>query len=74
MNEDILKGQWKQVRGKAREWWGRLSDDDLDKVQGKAERLVGLLQARYGHSREEAEKEIRHRLTCTDTNCVCERH
>jgi uncharacterized protein YjbJ (UPF0337 family) len=62
MNADILEGKWKQIRGKAKEWWGKLTDDELDKVKGKKDVLVGLLQARYGYAKDAAEKEIDRRL------------
>ncbi|MCE5259437.1 MAG: CsbD family protein [Chloroflexi bacterium] len=62
MNKDILEGKWKQVRGQAKEWWGKLSDDDLDKVQGRSEQLIGLLQEKYGYTRERAEEEFNRRL------------
>ena len=62
LNEDIFKGQWKQIRGKAKEWWGKLTDDDLDKVNGRMDQMVGRLQERYGYSREEASKEVNRRL------------
>lgn len=58
MNEDILQGQWKQVRGRIRTWWGKLTDDDVDKISGKLETLLGILQERYGYTREQAQKEI----------------
>ena len=62
MNADILEGKWKQIRGRAKEWWGKLTDDELDKINGKKDALVGLLQARYGYAKEAAEKEIDRRL------------
>ena len=62
MNKDEFEGQWKQVRGKAREWWGKLTDDDLDKVSGKFENLIGMLQAKYGYTRARAEKEYNRRM------------
>jgi uncharacterized protein YjbJ (UPF0337 family) len=62
MNQDVFAGKWKQLKGRAREWWGRLTDDEIDQVEGNAERLAGLLQERYGYSREEAEREIERRL------------
>lgn len=62
MNQDIFEGRWKEMKGQAKEWWGELTDDDLEKVEGKADRLVGLLQQRYGYSKEEAEKEFNKRL------------
>lgn len=63
MNDDILKGQWKQIRGKAKEWWGKLTDDDLDKVNGRMDQIVGKLQERYGYSKDEATKEVNKRLS-----------
>ena len=62
MNKDILEGKWKQVRGQAKEWWGKLTDDDLDKVAGKYERLAGVLQEKYGYTKQQAEEEINRRL------------
>lgn len=58
MNEDILEGKWKQLRGAVREKWGELTDDDLDRVAGNRDRLMGLLQEKYGWSRDEAQREI----------------
>jgi uncharacterized protein YjbJ (UPF0337 family) len=58
MNEDILAGKWKQLRGAVREKWGELTDDDLDRVAGQRDKLLGLLQEKYGYSRDEAEREI----------------
>jgi len=58
MNRDTLKGQWMQLKGKARQQWGKLTDDDLDKIQGNAEMLAGKIQEYYGKTREEAEKEL----------------
>lgn len=57
MNKTILKGQWTQVKGKVKETWGKLTDDDLQAIDGKFEQLVGRLQSRYGYSKEQAEKE-----------------
>jgi uncharacterized protein YjbJ (UPF0337 family) len=62
MNKDVLEGKWKQVRGQAKEWWGKLTDDDLDRVEGKSEQLIGLLQEKYGYTRERAEEEFNRRL------------
>ena len=58
MNRDTLKGQWMQLKGKVRQQWGELTDDDLDKAQGNAEILIGKIQERYGRSRDEAEREF----------------
>ena len=48
MNEDILKGKWKEIKGEAKQKWGKLTDDDLAQVEGKEEELLRLLQKRYG--------------------------
>ena len=58
MNKDIFKGQWKQFRGSVKSAWGKLTDDDLDRVDGDYDRFIGTLQERYGYAREEAEKRI----------------
>jgi uncharacterized protein YjbJ (UPF0337 family) len=55
---DILSGQWKQIRGRVKEWWGNLTDDDLDVIDGKRDMLVGKLQERYGYAKAQAEREI----------------
>jgi uncharacterized protein YjbJ (UPF0337 family) len=58
MNEDILKSQWKQIRGQIKEWWSVLTDDDLDKINGRRGRLVGLLRQKYGFTKEQATREL----------------
>ena len=58
MNTDILEGQWKQLKGSVQTEWGKLTDDELDQVEGDANKLAGLIQERYGKSREEAEQAI----------------
>ena len=62
MNEDVFKGQWKEIRGKAKEWWGKLTDDDLEKINGRMDQMVGKLQERYGYSKERAASEVDSRL------------
>ena len=62
MNEDIFAGQWKQMRGELKSWWGRLTDDDLERVGGRKDQLVGLVQEKYGYVREHAEHEVERRL------------
>lgn len=57
MNEDIMKGKWKQLKGEVRKQWGKLTDDDLDQIDGDVMNLEGRLQERYGYSKEEAHKE-----------------
>ena len=59
MNNDIIAGKWKQLTGKAKAAWGDLTDDELTRVEGNAERLSGLIQERYGKTKEEAEKEVK---------------
>jgi len=59
MNEDILKGKWKEIKGEVKQKWGKLTDDDLAQVEGKEEQLVGLLQKRYGYAKEKADEEYK---------------
>jgi uncharacterized protein YjbJ (UPF0337 family) len=58
VNQDILSGKWKQMRGDLKTWWGKLTDDDFERIGGQKDRLIGLLQERYGYTREHAEQEI----------------
>jgi uncharacterized protein YjbJ (UPF0337 family) len=58
MNRDTLKGQWMQLKGKAREQWGKLTNDDLDQIEGRSEQLVGKIQERYGIARDEAQRQV----------------
>jgi uncharacterized protein YjbJ (UPF0337 family) len=58
MNTDTLKGQWQQLKGNVRKQWGKLTDDDLDQIQGDAEILSGKLQERYGRSKDEIQGEV----------------
>jgi uncharacterized protein YjbJ (UPF0337 family) len=67
MNKDIAEGKWKQIRGEAKAWWGKLTDDDLDRAAGKFEVLAGLLQEKYGYTRERAADEIDKRVTEFET-------
>ena len=59
MNWDQIAGNWKQFKGLVKEKWGKLTDDDLDVIEGKKDQLVGRLQERYGYSKEQAEKELK---------------
>ena len=59
---DILQGNWKQMKGQVKEWWGDLTDDDLTKIDGKRDKLVGALQERYGYAKERAETEVTRRF------------
>jgi uncharacterized protein YjbJ (UPF0337 family) len=58
MNSDQLKGDWKQLAGKVKSKWGKLTDDDMTVVEGKREELTGRIQERYGCAKEQAEKEL----------------
>jgi uncharacterized protein YjbJ (UPF0337 family) len=58
MNWDQITGDWKQFKGKVKEKWGKLTDDDLTTIAGKRDQLAGLLQERYGYAKEQAEKEL----------------
>jgi uncharacterized protein YjbJ (UPF0337 family) len=66
MNQEILKGKWLQVKGDVRSWWGKMTDDDVDQIQGDTERFVGKLQERYGYGREQAELELNNFLRLPD--------
>jgi uncharacterized protein YjbJ (UPF0337 family) len=68
MNKDIMEGKWKQMRGEARAWWGKLTDNDLDRAAGKFDVLVGLLQEKYGYTRQQATNEVDRRVTDYEAN------
>jgi len=57
-NRDVLTGNWKQIRGKVKQTWGKLTDNDLTRIEGSFDELAGLVQERYGYTREKAEKEV----------------
>lgn len=59
MNTDIIKGNWKQLKGKVQQQWGKLTDDDFDVIEGRRTELAGRVQERYGITRAEAEKQVR---------------
>lgn len=58
MNNDILAGKWKQVKGSVQSKWGKITDSDLNQIDGNREKLVGMLQERYGKNKEQAKKEV----------------
>ncbi|MEO3473589.1 CsbD family protein [Roseomonas sp. CAU 1739] len=58
MNSDTIAGNWKQLMGKAKEQWGKLTDDDLTVIEGKRDQLVGRVQERYGIAKDKAEAEV----------------
>jgi uncharacterized protein YjbJ (UPF0337 family) len=59
VNEDRTEGNWKQFKGKVKEQWGKLTDDDLDVIAGKRDQLSGKIQERHGIAKDEAERQIR---------------
>jgi uncharacterized protein YjbJ (UPF0337 family) len=58
MNWDLIEGKWKQMKGRLREKWGNLTDDDLEMIAGKRDQLIGRLQVRYGIAKNEAAKQV----------------
>jgi len=59
MNEDRIKGQWKQLAGKLKAKWGKLTNDDLKRAEGNSEYLTGRVQERYGIAKDDAEKQVK---------------
>jgi uncharacterized protein YjbJ (UPF0337 family) len=59
MNHDRIQGRWKQIKGKVKEQWGKLTDDDLDIIAGRREQLLGRIQQRHGVAKDEAERQVR---------------
>ncbi|MBX3586960.1 MAG: CsbD family protein [Ramlibacter sp.] len=59
MNQDRMEGNWKQFKGKVKEQWGKLTDDDVDIIAGKRDQLLGRIQERHGLARDEAEKQVK---------------
>jgi len=68
MNDDIFKGKWKQLRGQIQQKWGDITDDDLDRIQGTQTEFEGLLQERYGYTKERAQREVDNLLKAAETN------
>ncbi len=58
MANNIIEGQWKQLKGEARRLWGKLTDDDLERAAGNRDKMVGALQERYGYHKEQAQTEF----------------
>ncbi len=58
MNDDILKGKWAQLRGSIKEQWGKLTDDEIDELDGRRDQLVGKVQVRYGIARDQAARDV----------------
>ena len=59
MNASILKGEWREIKGDSKAKWGKLTDNDLTAIEGHEEKLLGLLQKRYGYAKDRAEKEYK---------------
>jgi uncharacterized protein YjbJ (UPF0337 family) len=68
LNNDIFEGKWKQIRGEAKAWWGKLTDNDLERAAGKFDVLVGVLQEKYGYTREQAANEVDRRVSEYEAN------
>ena len=62
MNQDIFAGQWKQMRGTLKAWWGKLTDDDFERIGGQKDKLIGWVQEKYGYAREQAQHEVERRM------------
>ena len=62
MNQDIFTGQWKQMRGTLKSWWGKLADDDFEWIGGQKDKLIGWVQENYGQTREQAQHEVEQRM------------
>ena len=62
MNQDVFAGQWKQMRGELKSWWGKLADDDFERIGGQKDKLIGVVQEKYGYAREKAQQEVERRL------------
>jgi uncharacterized protein YjbJ (UPF0337 family) len=62
MSQDVFRGQWKQISGRIKEWWGDLTDDDVRRIDGSKDRLIGTLQERYGYAKDKALSEVSRRL------------
>jgi uncharacterized protein YjbJ (UPF0337 family) len=58
MNRDRIEGNWQQLKGKVKQRWGKLTDDDLTVIEGRRDELLGKIQERYGITREEAERQV----------------
>jgi len=66
MSDDIFKGKWKQLRGQVQQKWGDLTNDDLDRIQGVQTEFEGLLQERYGYTKERAKQEVENFLRASE--------
>jgi uncharacterized protein YjbJ (UPF0337 family) len=62
LNKDIFEGKWKEMRGQVKEWWGKLTDDELEQAGGNADQIIGLIQQKYGYTRQHAEEAFNQKL------------
>ena len=58
MNKDIFEGHWNTMKGQVKEKWGKLTDDDMTRIEGKRDKLLGAIQKNYGYTQERAEEEL----------------
>jgi uncharacterized protein YjbJ (UPF0337 family) len=58
MNRDIVKGHWNEIKGKLKQQWGKLTDDQIDQMEGSYDELEGILQKNYGYQKDQVKKEI----------------
>jgi len=70
MNWNTLSGNWKEAKGKVKSQWGRLTDDDLTQVEGNKDRLIGVIQQKYGLARDKAEAQLDEFLSSSDESIV----
>ena len=66
MNSDTFKGQWHQIKGEVKTQWGKLTDSDLEQIEGQSEKLIGKIQERYGYAKDRAEEEFRKFQSATE--------
>ena len=65
-NQDILQGKWPELKGQAKQQWGKLTDDDIQRLSGTTEELTGVLRRRYGYGRAQARMEISNWVSAYD--------
>lgn len=66
---DVIEGNWKILKGKVKEKWGKLTDDDIDVISGSKDQLVGKLQKQYGYAKQDAEREVQDFMRSCDSDC-----
>lgn len=74
MNKDLFKGKWNEFKGKVKEQWGRLTDDEIAQINGKREQLLGKLQTKYGYAKDKAEEELARFEKKCDAQCKCDKN